>query len=1014
MNINTPTNSRKLSILAQYIFNTDVDKFVKLAESFDTVEQLAKSKQYLRMASLLVDMTPDGMQPSEYVLQVMRQSVPPNAIAVKSLSIIHRLKHLPGKHNQGSHGRKRGGSGGGSTIDLSVEARKKPVATEGQLDMFGMPDTSAGKSVNQQLDEYNTNESARRQRINAAIEELHVESDNYRNAVDEYTKRMGTGYQSTLMRDTDPEINRFKSRYMQARENVPNVIRDEFHNRGIDISNMSSDAQNALFDSLGSLKRNDGDMQYLHQVATTLGLYGNPDLRMRIATEYYDIRGGSLPSEVFKIKIPANRNPQTQYDYYTAGKSVDETYANLSLEMRMVMARASKPNLANNDLAVMNAFVNQFIYTHTSQNTVNEYSVLGASMQTAVSQVGPNRGLNPVRNFWRTGVKPPMPHPEIVAALQAEYDSHQRILRITYPDGYMQLYRGEKLQPGQPYEPFSTNDYVAKRFSQPGGYMRDVRVPIESIFTSEYSPNWRTNYSGESEYLVLGTHFSANTTETPKGTFEWNGKDVAIVSNYSDTSKSYIERLKHLPGKHNQASHGRKRGGSGGGSVIDLPVEARKKPVVADGQLDMFGMLDTSAGKDVQRQLDEFTASEKARQQKLNDDVAQLNNSHNELTRLEQEYDAIPMDQRPINPFTGIAEEYPVQVVTASSDVFTNRNIVRNTIAQVHQQRAAQISNMSADAQNALYDSLDLSESAIRADANKNQLQMAFALGLYGNPDLRMRVAQKLDDIRTKSSLTERDLSINPEIITAKFMQGQDPLTKESLPLVFTQVSLEHRMLRAKEKANTTGRPVEVEFAKSFIYTHTSQNTVNEYSVLGASMQTAVSQVGPNRGINPVRNFWPTDVKPPMPHPEIVAALQFEYETTQQVLRKKYPVGYVQLYRGEKLQPGNPYEPFSQREGVAKSFIKPSKPGYIRDLRVPIENIFSSHYSPHWGTEFVNEKEFLVLGTSQIASQPESYAGKVKIDRDYVDVFSNYTKRKTKSYITRLKSLVLTIMLLYS
>jgi hypothetical protein len=259
--------------------------------------------------------------------------------------------------------------------------------------------------------------------------------------------------------------------------------------------------------------------------------------------------------------------------------------------------------------------------------------------------------------------------------------------------------------------------------------------------------------------------------------------------------------------------------------------------------------------------------------------------------------------------------------------------------------------------------------------------------------------------------LTEKDLSINPEIITAKFMQGQDPLTKESLPLVFTQVSLEHRMLRAKEKANATGRPFEVEFAKSFIYTHTSQNTVdNQYSVLGASMQTAVSQVGPNRGLNPVRNFWPTDVKPPMPHPEIVAALQFEYETTQQVLRKQFPKGYAQLYRGEKLQPGNPYEPFSQRKGVAQSFIKTSKPGYIRDLRVPIENIFSSHYSPHWGTEFANEKEFLVLGTSQISSQPESYAGKI----GFVDVFSNYQKPKTKSYITRLKSLVLTIMLLYS
>ena len=50
--------------------------------------------------------------------------------------ILERLKHLPGKHNQASHGRKRDGSSGGSSIDLSVDARKKPVATEGQLNMF--------------------------------------------------------------------------------------------------------------------------------------------------------------------------------------------------------------------------------------------------------------------------------------------------------------------------------------------------------------------------------------------------------------------------------------------------------------------------------------------------------------------------------------------------------------------------------------------------------------------------------------------------------------------------------------------------------------------------------------------------------------------------------------------------------------------------------------------------------------------------------------------------------------
>lgn len=543
MNINTPTNSRKLSILAQYIFNTDVDKFVQLAESFDTVEQLAKSKQYLRMASLLSDMTPDGMQPSDYVLQVMRQSVPPNAIAVKSLGIIHRLKHLPGKHNQSSHGRKRGGSGSGSVIDLSVEARKKPVVADGQLDMFGMLDTSAGKSVKQQLDEYNANESTRRQRIDAAIEELHVEADNYRNAIAEYSSRMNNVVTSLSM-DTDPEVNRFKSRYMQARENVPNVIREQFHNRGIDISNMSSDAQNALYDSLGSLLRDDGDMQYMHQVATTLGIYGNPDLRMRIAQEYSDITGFS--SGVFDIRFPTNRNPQTKYDYEVMQPPIDKMFSNISLEMRMINAKKDNPGLAGNDPAVMNSFATKFTYTHTSQNTVGEYSVLGAAMQTAVSQVGPNRGLTPVRNYWRTGVKPPMPHPEIVAALQFEYESHQQRLRITFPEGYMQLYRGEKLQPGQPYEPFSTNDIVAKRFSQPGGYLRDVRVPLESIFTSVYSSNWRTNFDDEVEYLVLGTHFSANTTETPKGTFEWNGKDIAIVSNYSDTSKSLTSRLKSL------------------------------------------------------------------------------------------------------------------------------------------------------------------------------------------------------------------------------------------------------------------------------------------------------------------------------------------------------------------------------------------------------------------------------------------------------------------------------------
>jgi len=546
MNINTPTNSRKLSILAQYILNTDVDKFVKLAESFDTVEQLAKSKQYLRMASLLSDVTPNDMQPSEYVLQVMRQSVPPNALAVKSLSIIHRLKHLPGKHNQASHGRKRGGSGGGSTIDLSVEARKKPVATDGQLDMFGMLDTSANKSVQQQLDEYSANESTRRQRIDDAVVVLQSATAEYRNALNEFYKKNPNAYYAQSHPDVEPYLRKAGI----AEGNLMLEIQKQHRARGAEISHMSADAQNALYDSL-DLSVNDRGMNYAHQTALALGIYGNPDLRLRVAQHYYPGLQVENAERVF-IRIPKFPNAQYQHEFATSEYGVDELVGRLSLEYRLVQAKelAKKSTYKN----VAETVAEAFTYTHTSQTTTGSdndgeqvnHSVLGAAMQTAVSQVGPNRGLNPVRNFWPDEVKPPMPHPEIVAALQTEYESHQRRLRITFPEGYIRLYRGEKLQPGNPYEPFTTNISVAKRFSQPGGYVRDVYVPIESIFTSEYSANWSTNFTGESEYLVLGTHFSANTTETPVSTFEWNGKDVAIVSNYSDTSKSFVSRLKSL------------------------------------------------------------------------------------------------------------------------------------------------------------------------------------------------------------------------------------------------------------------------------------------------------------------------------------------------------------------------------------------------------------------------------------------------------------------------------------
>lgn len=508
--------------------------------------------------------------------------------ALKHLRFISQAyKHLPGKHDQRKHGRDGGGGSG----------------------------SGSGGSVAYQ----------------SYVDGLKEMETRYAN----FTQSVGVAYA-----DGDQQFSNEMQRFYAKQFGTSHRA------QGAAISNMTYDEQDRAYDALPKPVTN--HIEYAS--AVSFALYGNPGLRMRSARDLMALESSDDPDPAVRWEL-ANKfedivRPKfvvgnDKYGPITAlrpdnGLDVFKPFQYLSLERRLIEAEKygaldARRKFGNSDtlpaqieFETQQAFIYSFTGLHTSQRTDN---IAGAMIQSTLRQVGPNAGKPLPDQFWPAGVKPPEPHPEIVRRLNNEYqttqfnftigihDQHPNVYTDANGRRYVQLYRGEKLAVDTPMQPWSQDRGVAFGFMAESvltqnrpWLLRNGFVPQEYIFTSHLSQQWNTRYANESEFLVLGA-YGQDVQPSRVETKRINPESQRILTEYTEMfyddvqltkTKAYyglISRLKHLPGKHNQASHGRKRGGSGGsGSASDTiaieDAESRRKRnynVDPNLQTDMFG-----------------------------------------------------------------------------------------------------------------------------------------------------------------------------------------------------------------------------------------------------------------------------------------------------------------------------------------------------------------------------------------------------------------------------------------
>ena len=430
-------------------------------------------------------------------------------------------KHLPGKHNQADHGRKGTGGGAGGALG-TVEHTYQTI-------------DDADKTLQSEIDR---------------ISKLDVVYPDY----------------------VDPESwDARPFQYDQIEKPVRTALQERYDKVAASVSHLSAHDQEGLLQSHGD------DAGVVYGVAN----YGaTPELRMqagralrRLDEQQIDIgKHGSIMAPHSELY---NHWKENSLDYIASLGHVDIGH--------------------------------YIIEQHVGGNI---RGLLGAHTQTALSYIGPNASVprEDIPSFYKPGVKPPPPNPKVVAALNETYQHTQKMLsedNITERE----LFRGGTIAPGIAMEPWSTSQQTANNFAQPeGSILRQRTIPAQYIFAASDTTFGFGSQAHETENMVLGAAVKRDfglhdripirrTRRTGQGylaesvdVFEnpteytkkmWGDNDIARPSKGFDLERPYdiyynyriksagtrtkaIEErrmtiaLKHLPGKHNQADHGRK------------------------------------------------------------------------------------------------------------------------------------------------------------------------------------------------------------------------------------------------------------------------------------------------------------------------------------------------------------------------------------------------------------------------------------------------------------------------
>jgi hypothetical protein len=367
-------------------------------------------------------------------------------------------KHLPGKHDQRKHGRD-GGSGSGSGGNVSSDTL--PVEVDKLIEEYNAVERRGIFEARDYLSKGVIEDDAGGVVVISAEEYFHSRFGTLTPKDRSYYEKRRKpliGNEITLTFSRNDEFEQINKQSLEL------------------VSNFSESQQMQL------LKRNNVHMNII------LAQIGTPRVRDMArqqlqGQQFIDnpeiiLRGGR------KITVKLSQNQRTPLDIAT-NSSIDY--------------------MADGDY---NSFVRTFIKTYSSQTPKG---LLGASLNVAVSQIGPNMG-NPTITFYPEGVKPPEPHPKVIQYLNQLYDETQQ--RLTSESTV--LYRTTSIQLGIPLESWTTSESTARRFldEQYDDYFVLWKSSVDSRYILANHITHPYFVYAESEYLVLGTALNATNSDT--------------------------------------------------------------------------------------------------------------------------------------------------------------------------------------------------------------------------------------------------------------------------------------------------------------------------------------------------------------------------------------------------------------------------------------------------------------------------------------------------------------------
>ncbi len=480
-------------------------------------------------------------------------------------------KHLPGKHDQKQHGRRGGGSSGVASGMTAAQfiAHSDELYAQCQQEMqdryWGrFADTDDKAIIDPSPAEMA--EWTRFLRSQARAGLIHPmiaarEGGNYFDVKQAMNQHGYTMDELIALAKTTDGQEALKQGYIYQlagkTTRLYQITQKYGHERAMAFSKMSKAEQDAVIDGIITPGRTQVLTAKEVQILTTAGLYGNPDARMRVIDF---LHRNQVPSTLLGTE---SRQEVTMTYMNPSGKQSTETVVvpysmrisksegivshnfpdsalkELSLEWRLYESSRYGLELGNPDYDASSAFMKAFTQTHTSQNTNN---VLGAAIQTAVSRVGPNADQPAPPSFYRKGIKPPEPHPEVVRLLNNQYQQTQAEYAQQGVTDVM-LYRGNRanFRLGIPMGPWSEDETVAADF---GNQFNEYRMPVRYIMMNHNSPNFVTRYDTEAEYLVLETAAIARATRADSGDTVFNGTVRREVPIYTWTHKARKQDMK--------------------------------------------------------------------------------------------------------------------------------------------------------------------------------------------------------------------------------------------------------------------------------------------------------------------------------------------------------------------------------------------------------------------------------------------------------------------------------------